>query len=343
MAKKAENTVGYRDIINDIIQKKYAPIYLLMGDESYYIDRISEYIADNVLTEEEKGFNQQIIYCTRETKAVDIVNSAKRYPMMSEHQVLIVKEAQNLLNMEALTFYAQKPQKSTVLVICYKHGSIDRRKKVIPAIEKIGVVFESNKLKDSQIPGFIVDYMKRKEVAIDDRAVLMLAESVGSDLNRIAGELDKLCITLPPGFNRITPELVEKNIGISKEFNNWELRNALISKDVFKANQIINYFDENPKSNPPVLTITVLFNFFANLMLAYYAPNKTEQGLCEQLGLRSSWQLRDYTLAMRSYSAMKTMLIIGKIRETDAKLKGVGKGSMEDSDVMRELIYFILH
>lgn len=343
MAKKIQQTVSHRDIINDIRQKNYAPVYLLMGDESYYIDKISEYIADNVLTEEEKGFNQQVIYCTRETNVADIINSAKRYPMMAEHQVVIVKEAQNLLKLEDLSFYVLNPLMSTILVICYKNGSVDRRKKIVAAIEKTGVVYESKKLREGQLPSFITDYVGRKKVGIEERAVFMLVEAVGADLNRMAGELDKLVLTLPPGFNRITPELIEKNIGISKEFNNWELRNAIGEKDVFKANQIINYFNENPKANPPVMTLSVLFNFFSTMMMAFYAPDKSEQGLCQHLEFKSPWQLREYITAMRNYSAMKTMLVIGKIREADAKLKGVGKGNTTDADIMKELIYFILH
>lgn len=344
MAKKSLDAgVSHRDIINAVKQKNFAPVYLLMGEESYYIDKISEYIADNILTEDEKGFNQQIIYCTRETNVADIINSAKRYPMMSEYQVLIVKEAQNLLKIDELIFYVQNPLKTTILVICYKNGTIDKRKKIVSAIEKTGVVYESPKLRDSQLPAFINEYVKRKGKVIDERSVLMLVESIGADLNRMAGELDKLVITLPPGFDRITPELIEKNIGISKDFNNWELRNAIIRKDVLKANQIINYFESNEKANPPIMTLSMLFNFFSNLMLAYYAPVKTEQGMCEQLDFRNSWQLKDYISAMHSFSAMKTMKIIGKIRETDAKMKGVGKGNISDGELLKELIFFIMH
>jgi DNA polymerase-3 subunit delta len=229
------------------------------------------------------------------------------------------------------------------LVICYKNGSIDKRKKIVAAIEKEGVVFESKKVKEGQLSAFITEYLKRNNIAIDDRAAFMLVESIGADLNRMASELDKLKLTLPPGFNRVTPELVEKNVGISKDFNNWELRNALVEKNVYKANQIINYFAENPKANPSVMTLTVLFNFFSNLMVAYYAPDKTEQGMCEHLELKSPWQLKEYKLAMQNYSAMKTMLVIGKIRETDAKLKGVGRGNASDLDIMKELIYYIMH
>lgn len=340
---KQDTTISHRDIVDMIRKRDFKPIYLLMGEESYYIDRLSKFIAENVLPEAERDFNQQVIYCTRETQTADIINAARRYPMMAEYQVVIVKEAQNLLKFDDFSIYAENPLKTTILVICYKNGSVDRRKKALAAIEKVGIVYESNKLKEGMLPGFIYDYLKRKQVSIDQSAQQMLVESIGSDLNRMAGELDKLAISLPPGFKQVTSELVEKNIGISKEYNNWELRNAVVVKDVMKANRIIRYFEDNPKANPPIITISMLFNFFSNMMLAFYAPEKTERGMMEQLDLRSSWQLKDYTLAMRNYSALKTMQIIGKLRETDAKLKGIEKGNITDGDLMRELIYFILH
>jgi len=337
------NAVSHRDILLAIQQGHYAPIYLLMGEEAYYIDRISDYIADNVLTEDEKAFNLITIYCTRETNVADIVNSAKRYPMMAKFQVVIVKEAQNLLKFDDLQFYAQNPLQSTILVLCYKHGTADRRKKAVSLIEKNGVVFESKKLKDGQLPTFIDDYLRRKKVAIDDRARMMLVENIGADLSRMASELDKLCITLPQGETRITPELIERNIGISKEFNLWEFRTAIIERNVLKANQILKFFNENPKNNPPVMILATLFNFFAALMQAHYAPDKTEQGIMRHLELRNSWQFRDYRTALHNFSARKTMQIISKLRETDAKLKGIEKGNASDADIMNELLYFILH
>lgn len=340
---KQEATISHRDIVDQIRKADYKPIYLLMGEESYYIDKISEFIAESVLPEAERDFNQQIIYCTRETQIGDIINAARRYPMMAEHQVVIVKEAQNLLKFEDFALYAKNPLKTTILVICYKNKSADRRSKAVSAIEKVGIVYESKKLREGQIPTFIVDYLKRKQITIDQNAQLMLVESIGSDLNRMACELDKLVLGLPAGFRQITSELVEKNIGISKEFNNWELRNAIVAKDIMKANRIIRYFNENPKSNPPTVVVSMLFNFFSNMMLAYYAPDKTPHGIMEQLDFRNEWQVKDYISAMRNYTAMKTLLIIGKIRETDARLKGIEKGNISDGDLMKELIYFILH
>ena len=338
MAKETTYEVIARDLKNRI----YKPVYYLMGEESYYIDKISEYIAQTVLTDEEKEFNLTVVYGS-DTDVATVINAAKRYPMMAERQVVIVKEAQQLKSIEELVYYVQKPLQSTVLVLCHKNGTIDRRKKLAAEVEKVGVLFESKKLKETQLPGFITSYLKRKSVDIEPKASEMMAEFVGADLNRMAGELDKLVITLPQGVTRVSPEQIELNIGISKDYNNYELRSALVVKDVLKANKIIKYFEENPKTNPIQMTLSVLFGFFSNLMLAYYAPEKTEQGIAAQLGLRSPWQAREYIMAMRQYSGVKVMQIIGEIRYCDARSKGVGNSSLSDGDLLRELIYVILH
>ena len=332
----------YEEIARDLKNRIYKPVYYLMGEESYYIDRISEYIAQTVLNENEKEFNQTILYGA-DTDIATIINAAKRYPMMSKYQVVIVKEAQGVKNIDELSYYLQKPLESTILVLCHKHGVLDRRKKLAAEIEKVGVLFESKKIKDTQLAGFITSYLKRKSIEIEPKASEMMAEFVGTDLSRMAAELEKLIITLPKGQKRITPEQIEQNIGISKDYNNYELRNALIIKDVFKANQIIKYFEENPKTNPLQMTLSVLFNFFSNLMLAYYAPEKSEQGIAAQLGLKSPWQSKDYLAAMRKYSGVKVMQIIGEIRYCDAKSKGVGNSSLGDGELLRELVYKILH
>ena len=263
--------------------------------------------------------------------------------MMSKYQVVIVKECQNVKNFDALNAYLAKPMTTTVLILCYKNGTMDRRKKTVSLVEASGVVFNSPRLKDGMLPSFISDYLRRKKVEIENQAMMMLVENIGSDLNRLAGELDKLCLTLPQGRTRITADDVERNIGISKNYNVWELKSAVISKDVMKANRIINYFCDNPKQGQPIMVVATLFSFFAGVMQAWYAPDKSEQGLMEQLEVRSSFALRDYKVAMGNYSAGKTMRIIAKLRETDMKLKGVEKGSLSDADVMRELIFFILH
>ena len=334
--------ITYEEIARDLKNRIYKPVYYLMGEETYYIDKISEYIAQTVLTDEEKEFNLTVMYGA-DTEVATIINTAKRYPMMSEYQVVIVKEAQSVKKMEELSFYLQKPLQSTILVLCHKHGTIDRRKKLAAEIEKVGVLFESKKIKDAQLPGFIASYLKRKSVDIESKASEMMAEFVGTDLSRMAGELEKLVITLPQGTRRVTPEHIEKNIGISKDYNVYELRAALVAKDVLKANTIIHFFAQNPKANPIQQTLGGLFGFFSNLMLAYYAPEKTEQGIAAQLGLRSTWQAREYITAMRNYSGVKVMQIIGEIRYCDARSKGVGNSSLSDADLLRELIYKILH
>lgn len=338
----AKQEYTYEGIIRELQAKQYRPVYYLMGDEAFYIDKIADYIIDNVLTDTEKEFNQTILYGA-DVDAATIINAAKRYPMMSEYQVIVVKEAQAVHNMEEFVFYLQKPLKSTILVLCHKHGSLDKRKKLAAEIEKVGVLYESKKLKDAQLPAFIAAYIKQKGFDIDQKATAMLAEFVGTDLSRLVGEMEKLIITSSKNSTKITPEQIEKNIGISKDYNNFELRSALVEKDVLKANKIVKYFEENPKTNPIQMTLSLLFGFYSNLMMAYYAPEKSEQGIAAFLGLKSSWQAREYMAAMRKYSGIKTMQIISEIRTTDAKSKGVENSSLSDGDLLRELVFKILH
>lgn len=332
-------------IIEQIENRQFLPVYLLMGEEAYYIDKIADAIDNTVLTEDEKSFNQTVIYCTREMDEISyFTNALRKYPMMSEYQVVFLKEAQNLKILDQLLDYVQNPLRSTILVICYKHGTVNRRTKLVAAIEKAGLVYESPKLKDGSLPKFIDDYLSERKLKIEASARSILADSIGSDLNRLTGELDKLIVTMPKGENTVTPELIERHIGISKDFNVWELQRALINKDIFKANQIITYFNSNPKANPPIATVAILFRFFSVLMLAYYAPGTSESALMDYLDIHSSWVLRDYLTAKSRYSGRKVMDIIGKLREADARLKGVGvTGDIPASDIMQELIYFILH
>lgn len=338
----AKQEITCDDILKELRAKQYRPIYYLMGEESYYIDLIANYIEENVLTETEKEFNLTVVYGA-DTDIASIINAAKRYPMMSEHQVIIVKEAQSVRNMDELSYYLQKPLTSTILVLCHKHGALDRRKKLAAEIERQGFLFESKKLKEAQLPAFITSYLKRKGFDIEPKATSMLADFVGTDLSRLTGELEKLIITLPKNQTRITPEQVERNIGVSKDYNNFELRSAIVEKDILKANKIIKYFDENPKNNPIQMTLSLLFGFFSNLMLAYYAPEKSEQGIASFLGLKTPWQSREYITAMRRYSGVKTMQIIGEIRYADAKSKGIGNSSVNNGDILRELVFKILH
>lgn len=330
------------DILKELRAKQYRPVYYLMGEEPYYIDLLSGYMEEHILNETEKEFNLTVMYGA-DVDIATIINAAKRYPMMAEHQVVIVKEAQAVRGMDELTYYLQRPLMSTILVLCHKHGVLDRRKKLASEIEKTGVLFESKKLKDAQLPAFITSYLKRKGIDIEPKATSMMAEFVGTDLSRMVGELEKLVITLPKGQKRVTPEQIEQNIGISKDYNNFELRAALVEKDVLKANRIIKYFDENPKNNPIQVTLSLLFGFFSNLMVAYYAPEKTEQGVASYLGLKTPWQAREYLTAMRRYNGVKTMQIIGDIRQADAFSKGVFNSSISNGDILRELVFKILH
>jgi DNA polymerase-3 subunit delta len=341
MAAKAATFQG---IMRDLEARKFLPIYILMGEEAYYIDQIADYIAEHVLAPEERDFNQTVVFGA-DTTAVQVADMARRYPMMSEYQVIIVKEAQNIRSLEALEKYLKAPVKSTILVWCHKNGKIDARKKVIALADSIGVVYESKKLRDYELPKFIEGYLKEHGVSIDNKSVQMIADHVGSDLHRMVSELNKLFIGMPEeGERKVTPDIVERKIGVSKDFNTFELRNAIISKQVLKANQIVNYYDKNPKAGSLFSVLPLLFNYFQNLMIVHYAPNKsTEAGVAAALGLRSAWGAKDYVTGMRYYSARKTMDIISKMREIDAKSKGLDNPNTPAGELMKELIFFILH
>lgn len=329
--------------MRDLRARKYAPIYYLMGEEPYYIDQIADYIANNVLKEEERDFNQTVVFGS-DVSMAQVVDMAKRYPMMAEHQVVIVKEAQNIKNTDALSAYLSHPQTSTILVMCHKNGSIDRRKKIVAELDKAGVLFESKKLRERDLPQFIENYLKKKGVAIDRKSVSLIADSIGSDLNRLTGELEKIIMSLQGEDRKVTPDIVESMIGVSKDFNAFELRDAIVSKNAFKANQIVKYFDENPKAGSVYSILPIIFNYFQNLMIAYYCPQRNNQeAVAKWLELRSSWAAKDYMTGMRNYTAKKVMRIIAFIRETDAKSKGIDNVSTSAGELMRELVYFILH
>jgi len=340
MAKKAGG-ISYEEIVQQVRAGDFKPIYYLMGEEPYYIDLLSEYIVAQALTEEERDFNLTILYGPQ-TTGEEVVNAAKRYPMMAERQVVVVREAQSLPHKEVLAFYAQKPMPTTVLVLCHKNGVLDGRTNMAKDIRKAGIVFESNKLYDRELPGFVGSYVKRKGVEIAPDACLILCEHVGADLSRLAGELDKLIVAVGEG-HRIDAQAIQDNIGISKEYNSFELTAALSVRDVLKANKIVKYFDSNPKNFALQPTLSTIFKFYSDLMLAYYSPVKTEQGIADWLG-QSTWQVRKNILpAMRQYSATKVYYIIGEIRRTDAASKGVGGQKTSDGDLLKELVYQILH
>ena len=333
----------YDSIMRDLQARQFAPVYYLMGEESYYIDLICDWIAENVLQPEERDFNQTILFGSDVT-AAQVVDTAKRYPMMAEKQVVIVKEAQNIRNTEAFEAYMQKPVPSTLLVICHKNGTIDRRKRLASLVEKAGVLFESKKLKDRDLPAFIEAYLRAKNVSIDPKSNQIIADSIGSDLSRLASELDKIIISLPDNDKRVTAQVVEEQIGVSKDFNGFELRDAIVNRNVYKANQIIDYFDKNPKAGSIYAFLPLIFGYFQNLMVAYYCPKRNDAAeVAKWLELKSAWVAQQYMTGMRNYSGMKTMQIIRKIREADAKSKGLDNPNTPPGELMKELLFFILH
>ena len=334
----------YEVILKEIKERRFRPVYYLMGEEPYYIDQLANRFATEVLSESEQEFNQTIVYA-QDTNLGNILSLAKRYPMMADRQVIIVKEAQNLKNeIDGLSFYLQKPQPSTLLVFCHKNGSLDKRKKVTGDIERAGgAVFESKKMKEDLLPYFISNYARQHNVAIDDKATMMMVESIGADLNRLVSELDKLLINIPQGATNITPDMVEEYTGISKEYNVFELKSALIVKDIAKANKIAKYMEDNPKAFPLQAVLPLLFSYYANLMLSYYAPQRTPQGVAAYLDMKSTWGVNDYLQGMRNYSAVKVMDIISAFRRYDGMSKGVGATANVGRNLLRELVYFILH
>ncbi|MFV0328905.1 MAG: DNA polymerase III subunit delta [Dysgonomonas sp.] len=332
----------FEQIKADIKARKYKPVYLLMGDEPYYIDELTEMLTSSVLPEEERDFNQNILY-GMETDVRTVITLARSYPMMSDYQLIVIKEAQNLSKIEELEVYVKNPLNTTILVLNYKNGSLDKRKKLYAEIDKQGVIMESKKIPDYKIPAFISSYIQSKNLSIDQKSAQMLSDYLGNDLSKITNEVAKLLIAIPPNQRQITAELIEENIGISKDFNNFELLNAIINKNIFKVNQIADYFEKNPKNNPMIMTMSILFNFFSNLMICYWAKNKTEQGIATELGFRNPYQAKDYVIALKNYNAFKCMEIISLLRTYDAKSKGVDNTSTRDGELLKELLYKITH
>ncbi len=331
-----------QQIIQEIKNKQIKPIYFLYGEEPYFIDQISDYIEQHLLTEEEKGFNQMVLY-GRDVSVDEIVSNARRFPMMAERQVIIVKEAQSLARtIHQLEAYAEQPQPTTVLVINYKYKKPDKRKKVFKTIAKTGVLFEGKPLYENQIPSWISSYVQERQFKIAPKASQMLVEFLGVKLENIANELNKLFIILPEKSS-ITPEAIEENIGISKDFNNFELRKAIGKKEVIKANQIINYFAQNPKSNPLVMTISLLHSFFVQLLQYHAVPNKNDSRAVASALKVSPFFVQDYITAGKNYPMRKVSQIIGLLREADIKSKGVGARDLSHGDLLKELLFKILH
>ena len=328
-------------IINDIKAGKIKPIYFLMGEEPYYIDRITEYLEDTLLTEDEKGFNQMVLY-GRDTTIDDIVANAKRYPMMAERQVVIVKEAQELSRtIDQLEKYAENPQHTTVLVFAYKYKSLDKRKKVTKLLEKNGLVYESKKMYDNKVGEWIKRVLQGRGYGIEPKAMAMLVEFLGNDLSRIANELTKLEIILPKG-STITPNHIEENIGFSKDFNVFEFRKAIGEKNQFKAYQIANYFAQNQKDNPIVMTNGLVFSFFSALLQYHGLKDKSAANVSKILKV-NSYFVNDYIAAAHNYPMKKVSAIVGKLRDIDVKSKGVGANGLPQGDLLKEMLVSIFN
>jgi DNA polymerase-3 subunit delta len=330
----------FEQIISDLKNKIYYPVYFLAGEEPYYIDTISDFIEDHVLSDVEKEFNQTVVY-GRDTDVLSIISQAKRYPMMANYQVVIVKEAQNIQKIEELLAYIENPLTSTLLVINYKYKKVDKRKSFFKQVDKKGVLFESKKLYDNQVAGWINTYVEQKGFKITPKASAMLAEFLGTDLSKIVNEVNKLVLNVPES-SEINDELVERNIGISKDFNIFELQNAIGSRNILKANQIINYFAANPKENPLVKTITLLNTFFSKVLIYHQLEDKSRNNAAAALSVNPFF-VKDFQDAARQYSLGKLIRIIGYLREYDLKSKGVGNISTSDGELLKELLYKILH
>ncbi len=345
----------YLEILTDLKRKIYKPIYFLCGEEPYFIDKISDYIENNVLDESEREFNQTVIY-GREASFGQVLEAAKRYPMMSEYNVVIVKEAQNLKEFSKgggdddgkkdtgknpFQSYVENPQKETILVICHKYKTIDKRTALAKTIAKQAVFFESKKLYDNQIAKWVEDYLQEKKYKINPRASALISDYLGTDLSKVANELDKMIINIPAG-EEIKLEDVQANIGISKDFNVFELQTALGKKDVLKVNQIINYFASNPKDNPLVVTVSTLYGYFNKILMYQFAPDKNKFEVAKVIGVNPFF-VDGYALAASNYPPAKLKNIFGFIREADLRSKGVDNPSMNESDILKELTFKILH
>ena len=331
----------FDEIMSDLKNRIYKPVYFLAGDEPYYIDVITDYIEGKVLPEDEKAFNQIILY-GEETSVASVSETARRFPMMSNHQVIIVREAQGMKKIDDFVHYVDKPLLSTILVINYKYRTIDKRTKFYKLLEERAVYFESNRLRDYQVPAWIERYLMLKGIKTEPAASAMLTEYLGNDLHKIANELDKLLITIPAGKPVITTDLIENNIGISKEFNNFELQKAIGEKNIYKANLIVQYFANNPKDNPVNVTIASLFSYFTKLLTYHYLADKSKNNVAAMLKINPFF-VRDYESSASKYNARNTVEIISLLRTYDMKSKGYGDISSTPGDLLKELVYKILH
>lgn len=330
----------YQKILSDLSSKKYSPVYLLCGEEPYFIDVISDYIEENVLNESDKEFNLNILY-GRDSDAGKVIEYAKRYPMMAERQVVIIKEAQDMKTVDDLCTYVDKPLQSTILVICHKYKKYDKRKSLAKLVEKKGVYFESSKIYADRIPAWVTDYITAKGYKVTPKAAILLGDFLGTDLSKVANEINKLFILLPKG-STINEEIIEKNIGISKDYNFFEFQEALASKNIEKANRIVDFFNSNPKENPLVKIVPMTYMFFSKVLICSSLKDKSSGSVSSAIGV-SPFLTKDYIKASTSYSMNKLVEIISLLRDFDLKSKGVDIGSTSGPDLMREMVFRILH
>lgn len=334
-----------KKILSELKARKFNPVYFLQGEESYFIDVISEYIEAHALSDAEKGFNQVVVY-GKDVAMATVLTHARRFPMMSEFQVVIVKEAQEIqdLNKEIgaklLLDYLKQPVPSTILVFCHKHKTLDKRRELGKNIDKLATSVTSKKLYDNQLPDFVAEHVRGRKISIEDRAIQALCEFVGNDLNRLANEIDKLLISLPAGES-ITAERVMSQVGVSKEYNIFELQKAILHKDSFTVAKIVNYMASNTRKNPMIPIVAFLYSFFSKLLMATQAVDKSEKGLASALKV-SPYAIRDYSLALRQYSPVKILYNISLLKETDLKLKGVNNASADEGQILRELVYRLM-
>lgn len=335
--------MSYTQILADLKAKKYRPVYFLHGNEAYFIDAIADFIEQNVLNEGEKAFNQTILY-GKDIDFKQVVDAARRYPMMSSHQVVIIKEAQEMRTLQNLSKYVEKPTDTTILVICHKHKRFDSRTSFGKLLKSNALVFESKKLYDNQLPDWITTYLKGKGFSIQPQATALIAEYLGTDLSKVVNELEKLTINLPKG-TKITPKHIQENIGISKDYNIFELNKALGYKDIAKANRIIKYFSANPRKNPMVMVVSGLYNYFSKIYTLHFLRNASEKDLLKALKLSSGFFLKEYRQSARNYNRHKTEKVLQLLKEYDLKSKGVAFNTVNnpESELMKELVWKILH
>ncbi|NLA50238.1 MAG: DNA polymerase III subunit delta [Bacteroidales bacterium] len=331
----------YEEIISDLRNRIFKPVYFLAGEEPYYIDLITDHIEQNVLPEADRPFNQMVLY-GEDTTVSDIIEVSRRYPMMATHQVVIVKEAQSVRKIEELAIYIERPLPSTILVINYKYRTLDKRTRLARLLDNHAVYFESNRLKDYQVPGWIERFLIGEGIKSEPDVSVMLGEFLGNDLHKIVNELNKLIITLPSDKPLISTRLVEKNIGISRDYNNFELQKAVGERNILKANMIVNHFASNPRDNPLTLTIASLFSYFSKLLTYHYLTDKSKNSVAAALKI-NPYFVRDYESAAMTYSVTKTIQVVSLLRIFDMKSKGVGDVGSEAGDLLKELIFKILH